>query len=220
MKMNMGQAPLGGGLFGNPRRQFGTNPDEMAQMRAPQIMGMDRPQPSMAPPAPQAKGDGWKRAIGIIGDALLGLGGQQGVYGPLMERRRQEEEFFKRQDAMYQRQRADGLADYRQKKLVDSEFASPEKDAFDRALVAGGIDPNSEQGIALYRQRAMTMAQGQPDEPRMVTLPDGRAIFGTMDEIRSVLGGTTAPQRPAKPVGGLMPITGGTSGNAGGSFRP
>jgi len=52
----------------------------------------------------------------------------------------------------------------------------------------------------------------------MVTLPDGRAIFGTMQEIQQILGGGAA-QRPARPVGGLMPIEGGTGSNVGGNFR-
>jgi len=54
-------------------------------------------QQPMAPMTEKPKGDGTKRVIGILGDFLLGLGGQQGIYGPMayqkkmLEQRAQQE---------------------------------------------------------------------------------------------------------------------------------
>lgn len=182
--------------------------------------------------------DGIAGALAAIGDGLSGwAGGGVGAVGGLLQGRMEPQRL-----AEEQRRRAAELADYRTKLGIQQEFATPEKDAFDRALANAGIDPRSPQGVELYRQRAVTMAQGQPQEPRMLTLPDGRTIFGTMDEIRGVLGGGGAQQ--GAPSGGMPRVTnrqeydaippgtqytdpngkvrtkGGTSGNVGGSFRP
>jgi hypothetical protein len=137
-------------------------------------------------------------ALAAIGDGLRGWsGGPTGaVEGLLSSRMAPAQEAAAM--AAEQRKRAAELADFRMKEQIKAELAPAERDAFDRALVAGGIDPNSPEGVAMYRQRAQTMAQGQPQEPRMVTLPDGRAIFGTMDEIQRILQG-------GAPQGGVAP---------------
>lgn len=62
-------------MAATPRGMFGG--------RAPQLA----PAPQQAP-----SGGGTKRVIGILGDALLGLAGQQGVYAPLMAHQRQMEQ--------------------------------------------------------------------------------------------------------------------------------
>lgn len=120
---NIGMGGFGGGIFGQPRKRFGIDALEMGQPNIPPFMGAERMPAPAAPMAQQpAKGDKTKRIIGIIGDALLGLGGQQGVYGPMMAQKRAEE----RQMEMMQQQRRQGLEDYRSRKLVDQEFAQPE----------------------------------------------------------------------------------------------
>jgi len=74
--------------------------------------------------------------------------------------------------------------------------------------------PQEKATFAAYRDA------NTPEEPRMVTLPDGRAIFGTMDEIQRIIGGVSAGgATPARPVGNLTPVTGGSGGNVGGGFR-
>jgi hypothetical protein len=57
----------------------------------------------------------------------------------------------------------------------------------------------------------------RPDEPRMVTLPDGRAIFGTMSEIQQLLGGAGGGQMPPDTLPADF-FKGGSGGNVGGSF--
>lgn len=164
-------------------------------------------------------GEGWEGKAAALGAMLAGnpnaIQQYQGQQQALQLRSTEQAAEL----AAEQRRRAEGLADYGAKKEIDQRYATPEKDAFDRSLVNAGIDPKSPQGIELYRQRAMTMAQGQPQEPRMVSLPDGRAIFGTMDEIQRILGsGQSAPNAPRRPVGGLTPIGGGGVSNGTGSF--
>lgn len=160
-------------------------------------------------------------ALAVIGDGLRGWsGGPTGAIEGLIAGRMAPQQQAAAL-AAEQRKRAAELADYEAKKGIDQRYATPEKDAFDRALVNAGIDPQSPQGVELYRQRATTMAQGQPQEPRMITLPDGRAIFGTMDEIRSIIGGQGAAgggQPPPRPVGRLTPIGGGGVSNGTGGF--
>jgi len=163
------------------------------------------------------KGGVGRGIAGTIGDVLLQQGGVAPIYGPQM----QMQQMMAFRQAEEQRRRAAELADFRTQMQIRQEFQPTEKDAFDRALAAANIDPESEQGVALYRQRAMTLAQGQPQEPRMVTLPDGRAVFGTMDEIRGILSGSQAsgPQVLGQSLPEGWQIEGGAGGNASGSFR-
>jgi hypothetical protein len=160
------------------------------------------------------------RAIaGSIGDMLLQQSGAAPIFGP----QQQMQQMMAFRQAEEQRRRAEQLADFRTQMQIRQQFETPEKDAFDRALSNAGIDPQSEQGVALYRQRAQTLAQGQPQEPRMVTLPDGRAVFGTMDEIRGILGGGAQGSTGQQVLGQSLPqgwtIEGGAGGNASGNFR-
>jgi hypothetical protein len=112
-----------------------------------------------------------------------------------------------------QRRRAAELADYRTKLGIEAEFAQPE--APKPGSFEWWSDPRrtdqEKATFAAYRDA------NTPDEPRMITLPDGRSIFGTMDEIQQIVGGGS--QRPARPVGGLTPITGGGVSNGPGNFR-
>lgn len=74
-------------------------------------------------------------------------------------------------------------------------------DAFDRALAGAGIDPNSEQARALYRQRAEALA----NPVQWVTGEDG-------------IPRPLPRAAPVAPVGRLTPIEEGTGSNAGGNF--
>jgi hypothetical protein len=87
-----------GGMFG-ARPQFGTPGfgDGMQQEQAPHAYQQQAPKPEGE--------DKTKRIIGIIGDALLGLGGQQGIYGPMMMRKRLQEQAMQRQQQMAEQSR-------------------------------------------------------------------------------------------------------------------
>lgn len=91
-----------GGLFG------GGMPPGRSPYETPGI-GDGMRQHAYAQQAPQAPqqdgGDKTKRIIGIIGDALLGLGGHQGVYGPMMMRQRLQEQQMQRQQQMAEQSR-------------------------------------------------------------------------------------------------------------------
>jgi hypothetical protein len=90
------------GLFEKPRGLFGGPPMDAKEAygRPPQYMPPE-------PQQPKEKGDGGRRIAGIIGDFLLGLGGQQGVYGPMMAQQRQ---YDRRSEQQTQQAEAERLA--------------------------------------------------------------------------------------------------------------
>jgi hypothetical protein len=165
------------------------------------------------------QGMDWKNvALSALGGAADGAAQHFGM-APMVAIQRNQQAQMQAQAQRDQAMRMAGLEDYRAKKGIDAQFASPEKDAFDRALVGAGIDPNSEQGRALYAQRASTLAQGQPAQPNMVSFPDGRAFFGTMQEIQQMLGGgQAAPQVLGSSLPQGWTIEGGAASNGGGNF--
>jgi hypothetical protein len=171
------------------------------------------------------EGPDWKGALmQALGGAADGAGqffGNAPIFAlqqAAQQRALQERAQMAAQAQMKQAERIAGLEDFTFKERFKA--ANPAPNEFERALQMGGIDPASEQGQALARQRATRLAEGQ-QEPRMVTLPDGRAFFGTMDEIQRMIGGGGQAQQV---LGQSLPqgwqIEGGTSGNAGGNFRP
>lgn len=119
------------------------------------------PAPSFAPvslpPMPTRKpgffdqGGTGRTIAGVLGDALLGFGGQAPVYGPMMQARRQREQQLEDE----RRRSATQLDMWTAQRAY--EQAHPD-DQFSQYMVAGGIDPRSTQGQALYRQRAESMA--------------------------------------------------------------
>jgi hypothetical protein len=111
------------------------------------------PMPQIQPPKPGFFGEGGtgRTIAGILGDTLLRMGGSAPVYAPMMEMQRQREQ----QIADDQRRAALQLQTWKAQREYNQ--ANPD-DQFTQYLVAGGIDPRSSQGQALYRQRAESMA--------------------------------------------------------------
>lgn len=72
------------------------------------------------------KQDKTKRIIGIIGDTLLGLGGQPGVYGPMMEERRAMEQRLRAQRQLAEQQRQWENADWMSRKKWEMANKPPE----------------------------------------------------------------------------------------------
>ena len=84
-----------GGLFGRP--PCGTPRIGEGVQQEPHAYAQQAPAPE--------GGSKTKHIIGIIGDALLGLGGQQGIYGPMMLRKRLQEQAMQRQQQMAEQSR-------------------------------------------------------------------------------------------------------------------
>ena len=165
------------------------------------------------PQAPQ-KGGGMKRIIGILGDAMLGAAGQQGIYGPMMAQKSAQEDAYNRQQQLAKQAREWGMQDFYARE--DYQRANPTPtapDAFEKALMGAGIRPNSPEGQALYKERAANMAGGQ-DEFVVVPVPGG-TYAGPKSGLESAFGRGA----PAGPVGKLTPITGGGVGNVTSGFR-
>ena len=166
--MSMGS----GGIFGRPVGiQYGDLLDE--GMGAPvDNPAFRQPMPG-APLAPKAKqgggffGEGGTgRAIaGSLGDALMQMGGMRPIYGPTMQQRRQQAYEQQQREAQRAQEWDDFTRQYDYKR-ANPTAAAP--DVFTRTLMAAGIDPASDQGRALYKQRATTMAS-----PPMMIGPDG-----------------------------------------------
>jgi len=81
---------------------------------------------AQAPQQPERpKADKTRRIIGILGDALLGLGGQQGIYGPMMAQRRAQEEQYSRQQQLAQQSRQWGNEDWMQRQQWERDNPKP-----------------------------------------------------------------------------------------------
>lgn len=78
--------------------------------------------------------------------------------------------------------------------LVSQQYTPRAPSEFDRALQHGGIDPNSEQGKTLYRQRAATMAS---PAPQMIGSPE-RGYEWRTPPPPQIPGLTGAPEQQAQ----------------------
>ncbi|SES18275.1 hypothetical protein SAMN05518866_1548 [Sphingobium sp. YR768] len=168
------------------------------------------------------KGGGWVDALGILGDALAGAAGRPPVYTQMKMQRREIE---RRQQTWSQKQKAE-----RDEWLWREQWkqAHPD-DQFTQFMVAGGIDPRSPQGQALYKQRAEGMAapplmaidgfdaQGNPTKtfmPRPTfapgqTTPAGPPVGTTRNGYR-FKGGNPNDRSSWEAVGGASPAGGAT----------
>lgn len=200
------------GLFGGQRRLPNVDAQAMGISGEPQPYAGVQFAPQQAA---QPKGGGTKRIVGILGDALLGLAGQQGVYGPMQHQRSllEAREAAQRRNAQQQRQW--GNEDWLQRQQWDRANPEPrEPDAFERALAGANIDPTSQQGQQLFRARAGSMARDPMDEYVVVPIPG----VGTYAGPRSGLADVTGGQRPRNlgPIvneipGGQAPMTAGSN---------
>lgn len=164
--------------------------------------GVDRSAPGAGPIAMDAavptykKPSTGKMILGTLGDTLSQWAGGQGTFLPGLQMRQQAAE----QAAAYQRKRADDFTDWRAKQDYEAAHPkAPADDTFTRTLLGAGIDPQSQQGKALFLQRAQALAN-----PAQF-IPDGA---GGGQYVRP----NAAP--PQAPVGRLTPL-----GGAGGAPR-
>lgn len=168
------------------------------------------------------KGGGWVDALGILGDALAGAAGRPPIYTQMKMQRREIE---RQQQTWSQKQKAE-----RDEWLWREQWkqAHPD-DQFTQFMVAGGIDPRSPQGQALYKQRAEGMAapplmavdgfdaQGNPTKtfmPRPMfapgqTTPAGPPVGTTRNGYR-FKGGNPNDRSSWESVGGASPAGGAT----------
>jgi hypothetical protein len=234
--MTMGQGGIfgnpnigtGGGIFGSPRKRFGIDALEMGQPMAPPFMGAERMAAPAAPTMQQpAKGDNTRRIIGIIGDALLGLGGQQGVYAPMMERRSAERRQQEQSLAAEQRAMQNQRDLFRFQEQTKAEFAQPEgpeiglfeDNAGNRFRYDKGTGmPIDEKPIFIDRAtRTMIQDGALINVPNPFLGQSGGRAQGGMSE------GTVIEndqgQRMILRNGQWQPM-GGAASNGGGNFRP
>ena len=197
-------------LFGNTKPRNPWDPAPMGAMPPSGPPPLPWP-PAAAPvPAPEAyKGPGTLRTVaGSIGDALMALGHLQPTFAANMQA---------------QRQHAQDLADEQRKasmqmdtwtKQQEYKAAHPdpvEPDVFTRTLSAAGIDPNSPEGKALYKQRATTMAlpfvpdglggghyaQPAPAGPQVGAIVNGHRFKGGNPNDPSAWEAVGGPTQPA-----------------------
>ena len=175
-------------------------------------------------------GEGWEGKAAALGSMLMGNPFAVQQYQGQQDQQRQRAAMMAEQ----QRQQAQMMAaaqglgiDPQQAALLGQEGLR--QVTVDRMKPQEGPKPGSFEwwsDPARTPQEKATFAQyrdaNTPEEPRMVTLPDGRAIFGTMDEIQRVIGGGqggTAPQVLGQSLPQGWQIEGGAGGNASGNFR-
>jgi len=137
--------------------------------------------------------------IGTIGDTLSQIGGGRGTYLPGLQQR--QAQAYETQQL--QQRRADDYTDWQRKEQYKAEHAGPaQDDAFTTTLRNAGIDPQSAEGKALYRQRAQTQANPAP-----TFVSDGA---GGGRWVQPSFGANAAP--PSAPVGKLTPVGGASLG--------
>lgn len=167
-------------------------------------MGVTTPQPygdvqfPQATPQQQRQGGGTKRIVGILGDALLGLAGQQGVYGPMMHQRRmlEQQERARQQQALQQRQW--GNEDWLTRQQWERANPAPRVNdtVADYEFIRGKL--GDEAGNTFLQNRA--------DPPQYRQGADGH--FYRIE----------TPRAPTAPVGRLTPIEPMSAPPGGGNF--
>lgn len=121
----------------------------------------------MAPmPAPADNGRSREWA-GILADGLLGLAGRQGVYAPMMERRRQEQTALEAGEQRYQRQRADSRDDFLWKQQNEAKTPT----GFAGELVQAGYQPGTPEYVAKLQQHVANRLDPS------VTVPIGDRLY-------------------------------------------
>lgn len=116
------------------------------------------------------QGGAGRNIAGYIGDYLLQSSGMQPIYQPAM----QFDRAMAKREQMAAQQRQAAMQDWITQQRWKRENPEPQQpDMFTRMMTGGGIDPNSQEGRELYRQRAETMANPM----KMVIGPDGKPYF-------------------------------------------
>lgn len=160
-----------------------------------------RRQPAPQPQPQQSGGGGTRRIVGILGDALLGLAGQQGVYGPMMQQRRllEQQQRFRQDEA--DRQRAAANEDWRAQ--YDYEMAHPKPVNNDTVADYNFILQNlgQDQASAYLRNRANPPLWRQGPDGQFYPVQNGAA------------------SAPPDTLPADFDFGGGAGGNASGNFR-
>lgn len=130
---------------------------------------------------------------GTVGDALQNWSGGKGTFLPGLQRQQE----LGQQQALYNQRRADDYTDWERKQQYAAANPGPVKDdTFTSTLRAAGIDPASAQGMALYRQRAATLAAPAPN-----FVSDGAGGGRWVQPPAMGLGAPTAPIGKLTPLG-------------------
>jgi hypothetical protein len=181
------------------------NIDLGSAMRAP-IPESFAQLPTMAPPKPGFFGRGGAgRAIaGSIGDFLLQLNRMQPIYGPITERRREEQSAFERGEQQWQAHHKQDVAD--QMALLDYKRLHPDDELSQRLDQAGITDP-------VQRRQYYTKAleKSTQDDPFVtLTLPGDRIYSGPRSGIAAALTGSVPSA--ASPMSGNVPTVSDAAG--------
>lgn len=214
--VGIGQAPIS-------LTQLDVMPDQVNSLPSVQAV------PGMQPDKPRFfdKDGGWRDALGAFADGLAGAAGMPATYGPAKARERQHQ---REQQSLWDRQNAKLAADRNEWLWREQWKQAHPDDQFTQFMVAGGIDPRSPQGQALYKQRAEGMAapplmavdgfdpQGNPTKtfmprptfaPAGQPTPSGLAVGTTRNGYR-FKGGNPNDRSSWEPVGGASPDGGPT----------
>lgn len=185
------------------------NPFALPQMQQPNL----GPQISL-PPQQKPKGmfaGGWGDAIAAaLGGYAAGMGNPIGghVVQSLHQKKMQQQQ-QQQAEEQYNRKQQDEQAWWYQQQAYKQANEKPDQTAFAKDLIAAGIDPNSDQGRALYQRYVENKAN--PFTQMVRTNPDG-------SEVREWM---RPPTVPTAPVGRLIPLDddeGGPTPQASGNF--
>jgi len=155
-------------------------PDWLQPMQAPQIAPMDFAAPTKAKGGMFGGGKfGLKQAIAF---GLAGLVARRnpmllnGLMGAMMQKQRAEQE-----EQEYQRRRVDSLDDYRQKQIIDAQYAPPPQPTeFERMVAAAGYVPGTKEYFNVMRQYVHSRANPpyiftDPTTGRIMSVPRNSA---------------------------------------------
>ena len=159
--------PLGGSRIFNQRRGIFGAPFNMNQGEQQPRYHERMPEQQEVEQSGFNKPGGWAEKLAGLGDILLNYGGiRSNRYEQMVAPR-----LIAQRDAQ---QRQAAMQDWMAQQRWKRENPEPQQpDVFTRMMMGGNIDPNSEEGQALYRKRAENMA----DPMKMVMGPDGRPYF-------------------------------------------
>jgi hypothetical protein len=201
------------GMFGKSRNGLmGIMPGDQQSVGLPDPFITERPMPVPggnpgAGPQPPKRGlfgmsDSFAEKLAIVGAAL-----RDNAAPDLIPQYMMGKQQLAREAQQAEARRLADREDYTWKLGQKAMFDTPNDDVFTRMLRGAGIDPNSEQGQKLYRQRAGAMA----NPPRMVMGADGRPYF--------VNGADTQGSDLGPDLGDGWEIDGGPTPTASGTFR-